>query len=93
MTKDESKWKGRIGKGAQLLCSSSQEIIFCTFITPRYYKILSNDQMGCSGLALQLGPNTEDHEDGRISYFGSDPESQCGISLRSVEEKDLGEWK
>jgi len=45
-------------------------------------------------LALPLDPSdlSLSHEEGRVSYVGSDPEHHCGIKLNSLQEKDSGQW-
>jgi hypothetical protein len=32
------------------------------------------------------------YEEGRIVYFGSNPERECGIKITSVAESDNGKW-
>ncbi len=33
------------------------------------------------------------YEDGRIAFFGSNPEKECGIKINNVAESDNGQWK
>jgi len=79
VTKDDSKWEGRGGGEAQFLCVSSLRISHCFFITP-------------SGSTLRLKPGMS-YEDGRIAFLGSDSTSECGVKLKTVKEKDVGEWR
>ena len=92
MTKEDDNWRSAVGGEAQLLCTSKLKIIFCTFLTPRFYQNVCHIVMlWSSGETLRLKPG-KSYEEGRISFFGSNPNAQCGIKLNSVEEKDFGEW-
>ena len=40
VTKEDVKWRGAVGGDAQLLYTSKLKIIFCNFLTPRFYRTL-----------------------------------------------------
>jgi len=68
----------REGEAAELSCTTESEIVFCTFMDP-------------SGKSLNMLPSLN-YEDGRISFLGTDPKTQCGVKINNVQEKDNGEW-
>jgi len=68
----------RTGDEAHLSCTTSSEIAFCTFKSP------SGDNH-----ILRKGIK---YEDGRITYFGEDTATECGVKISNVLEKDNGVW-
>jgi len=68
----------RTGDEAHLSCTTSSEIAFCTFKSP-------------SGDSHILRKGIK-YEDGRITYFGEDTATECGVKILNVLEKDNGVW-
>jgi len=68
----------RTGDEAHLSCTTSSEIAFCTFKSP-------------SGDSHILRKGIK-YEDGRITYFGEDTATECGVKISNVLEKDNGVW-
>jgi len=68
----------RTGDEAHLSCTTSSEIAFCTFKSP-------------SGDNHILRKDIK-YEDGRITYFGEDTATECGVKISNVLEKDNGVW-
>jgi len=69
----------REGESAELSCTTTTDIVFCTFVDP-------------SGETINMLP-TINYESGRISFLGTDPKKDCGVKINNVQEKDNGEWK
>ena len=68
----------RTGDEAQLSCTTSSNIRFCQFKSP-------------SGEPFILEKGIQ-YEDGRITYDGEDSNTECGVKITNVMEKDNGQW-
>lgn len=72
----------KVGEEAELTCTADSQIAFCIFTSP------SGNQYTFSGVGQEIS-----YDDGRIVYFGSNPERECGIKITSVTDSDNGKWK
>jgi len=71
----------KVGEEARLTCTADSRITFCIFFSPTG-----------GSFPFSVGQDIK-YEEGRIVYFGTNPEKECGIKINSVTESDNGQWK
>jgi len=76
----ENQWT-RIGSNVKLFCKATEKISKCSWETA-YDKMY---QFGSEGIESKA-------ESGRLQYYLSKDEKECGLTIETVEQKDVGTW-
>ena len=76
----ENQWT-RIGSSVKLFCKANEKISKCSWQT-------AYDTM------YQFGSEEKESkaESGRLQYYHSKDEKECGLTIENVEQKDVGTW-
>jgi len=75
----ENQWT-RVGSNTTLFCKSSEQISKCSWQT-------------AYGTLYQFSSGKESKaESGRLQYYLTKDEKECGLMIENVKEKDVGAW-